>query len=347
MKKYIFLFCLLVIAAGILILQTIQTSKLPLVTVLSKASNSIPNLIQTVRQPEKSSEYTILATGDVIPARSVNAKMVRLSNFNYPFEKTANFLKSADAVLINLESPLIPNCPITDEGMKFCGDPRDIQGLVYGGVSVASIANNHMGNYGLDGIDSTVNLLKENKISVTGNGQPAIITIRDKKFGFLGYNSIGVKEPGIAWAEVPEIQSDIQNLKKKVDFVIVAFHWGDEYTSLPNSKQRQLAHVAIDAGADLIIGNHPHWVQGTERYSGKYITYAHGNFIFDQMWSEETREGVIGKYTFNNKGLVKTQFLPVVIDDYSQPRFATALESAKILSRMQQSSQQISSQSRI
>lgn len=334
MKKYIFLFCLLVIAAGILILQTIQTSKLPLATALSNASNSIPNLIQTVRKPEKSSEYTILATGDVIPARSVNAKMVRLNNFNYPFEKTVNFLKSADAVFINLESPLIPNCPVTDEGMKFCGDPRDAEGLVYGGVTVASIANNHMGNYGLDGINSTVNLLKDNKIAVTGNRQPVIITIRDKKFGFLGYNSIGVKEPGIAWAEIPEIQSDIQNLKKQVDFVIVAFHWGVEYTSAPNSKQIELAHAAIDAGADLIIGNHPHWVQGTEQYNGKYITYAHGNFIVDQMWSEETREGVIGKYTFNNKGLINTQFIPVIIDDYSQPRFATALESGKILSGM-------------
>ncbi len=337
MKKYIFILCLLLTAASILILETIQTAKLPLVTAFKASS-----LAKTERQPEKPSvEYTIIATGDVIPARSVNTRMVRLNNFNYPFEKTVNFLKNADAVFINLESPLLPNCQLTDEGMKFCGDPRDVKGLVYGGVTVASIANNHMGNYGLDGIRSTVNLLQENKIAVTGNGQPAIVTIRDKTFGFLGYNSIGAKESGIAWVDIPQIQLDIQNLKRKVDFVIVAFHWGIEYTAVPNSKQRELAHAAIDAGADLIIGNHPHWVQGVEQYKGKYITYAHGNFIFDQMWSEETREGVIGKYTFNNKGLANMQFLPVIIDDYSQPRFATAAEAAKILSMMEESSRQI------
>lgn len=339
MKKYIFIFCLLIAAASILILETIQTAKLPLITAF-KASK----LTQTERPLEKPSEYTIIATGDVIPARSVNARMIRLNNFNYPFEKTVNTLKSADAVFVNLESPLIPNCQITDEGMKFCGDPRDVKGLVYGGVTVASIANNHMGNYGLNGINSTVNLLKANKIAVTGHGQPAIIAIRDKKFSFLGYNSIGVKEPGIAWAEILEIQSDIQNLKKQVNFVVVAFHWGLEYTAVPNSQQRELAHTAIDVGADLIIGNHPHWVQGVEQYKGKYITYSHGNFIFDQMWSEETREGVLGKYTFNNKGLINVAFVPIIIDNYSQPRFATETEANKILTRMKQSTQQISNQ---
>ncbi|MBU0999814.1 CapA family protein [Patescibacteria group bacterium] len=339
-KKYIFIFCSLIVAVIILILQNIQANRLPLINNLKEYS-----FIQTERQPGRNpNKYTIIATGDVILARSVNSRVVRLNNFNYPFEKTVNILKSADAVFVNLESPLIPNCQTTDEGMKFCGDLRNARGLIYGGVSVASIANNHMGNYGLDGINSTTNLLKKNKISVTGHGQPAILTIRDKKFGFLGYNSIGAKEPGIAWAEISQIQSDIYNLKKQVNFVIVAFHWGFEYTSVPSSKQKELAHAAVDAGADLIIGNHPHWVQSVEQYRGKHITYSHGNFIFDQMWSNETREGVIGKYTFNSEGLINIQFIPVVIDDYSQPRPATAAESEKILSRMKQSSRQIDPQ---
>ena len=96
-----------------------------------------------------------------------------------------------------------------------------------------------------------------------------------------------------------DFAGDIQALKRQVDFVIVAFHWGIEYTALPTQEQRGIAHQAIDAGADLILGNHPHWVQATEKYQGKYITYAHGNFVFDQMWSQETREGVVGKYTFD------------------------------------------------
>lgn len=285
-------------------------------------------------------EYTIIATGDVIPARSVNSKLVQLNNFNYPFEKTVDFLKSADAVFINLESPLVPNCKTTLEGMVFCGDPRDVQGLVYAGVTVVNIANNHAGNYGIEGVNSTINLLKQNGINVTGNdSQSAIIIIKGKKIGFLGYNDIGHKELGIAWADIPQFQQDISNLKKQVDFVIVTFHWGIEYTGTPNSTQIQLAHAAVDAGADLIVGNHPHWVQGVEEYKGKVITYAHGNYVFDQMWSQETREGILGKYTFNNKGLIKVEFVPVIIDNYSQPRFAMEAEANKILARMKDASQ--------
>jgi poly-gamma-glutamate capsule biosynthesis protein CapA/YwtB (metallophosphatase superfamily) len=103
--------------------------------------------------------------------------------------------------------------------------------------------------------------------------------------------------------------------------------------------------VAIDAGADLIIGNHPHWVQGVEFYKGKCITYAHGNFIFDQMWSQETREGVLGKYVFNADGLVDVQFYPIIIDDYAQARFADAVEADMILQRMKASSVEIARQS--
>jgi len=287
-------------------------------------------------------EYTIITTGDVIPARSVNSKLVQLNDFNYPFEKTVNFLKSADAVFINLESPLIPNCKPTLEGMVFCGDQRDVKGLVYADVTIASIANNHAGNYGIEGINSTTNLLKQNHIMVTGNGsQSAILTIKGKKFGFLGYNDIGNKEAGIAWADILQTQQDINNLKKQVDFVIATFHWGTEYTSTPSATQIQLAHAAIDAGADLIIGNHPHWVQGIEEYKGKFITYAHGNYVFDQMWSQETREGVLGKYTFNNKGVINVEFVPVIIDNYSQPRFASETEANIILARMKDSTQQI------
>lgn len=356
---FFLIFCsLFIIFGSIIILQKIDSAKLPLVTTpLEVKSANVTKLSMisgldilsedTIFQyfdpeldakNENPDEYVLIATGDVILARSVNNRVVRMNNFKYPFEETVDFLKNADAVFINLESPLIPNCPLTDTGMKFCGDQRNVAGLVYGGVNAVSIANNHMGNYGIYGIDSTVDLLKKNNINVTGNGQPAIIIIRDKKFGFLGYNDIGGKESGIAWADIPQVQQEIQDLKKQVDFVITTFHWGVEYTASPSVRQTELAHAAIDAGADLIIGNHPHWVQGVEQYKDKFITYAHGNFIFDQMWSRETQEGVLGRYTFNNEGLVEVKFFPVIIEDYSKARFATEEEADKILSRMKEAS---------
>lgn len=287
--------------------------------------------------------YTLIATGDVIPARSVNTKMTQLNNFNYPFEKTAEFSKAADLVFINLESPLVAGCQVTQEGMSFCGDERSVEGLVYTGVDVASLANNHAGNRGIGGIESTISILKQNNIAITGNGEAAIVSIRDKKFGFLGYNDIGSKENGIAWADNEQVQKEIADLKNKVDFVIVAFHWGVEYVSTPTARQIELAHLAIDSGADLIIGNHPHWVQGVEQYKGKFITYSHGNFVFDQMWSQETREGVIGKYVFDKGGLAEVKFYPVIIENYAQPRFATQNEALKILGRMEDSTLKLQS----
>jgi len=103
---------------------------------------------------------------------------------------------------------------------------------------------------------------------------------------------------------------------------------------------REIGHLAIDDGADLVIGNHPHWVQGVEIYHDKLITYAHGNFIFDQMWSQETREGVVGRYTFYGTRLIRVDYRPVLISDYAQPAWLddTAGEGLTILQRMEHSS---------
>jgi poly-gamma-glutamate synthesis protein (capsule biosynthesis protein) len=117
----------------------------------------------------------------------------------------------------------------------------------------------------------------------------------------------------------------ILGLRSQVDILVVAFHWVAEYAALPMQAALaaddpvELGHRAVDAGADLIIGNHPHWVQGLELYAQKLITYAHGNFIFDQMWSYETRVSVIGRYTFYDNILVGVTFMPTLVVDYAQP----------------------------
>ncbi len=284
---------------------------------------------------DKPDEFSIIVTGDVIPARSVNSVMERKKDFLYPWGKTADFLRFSDVLFINLETPLLPVCSITDEGMKFCGSARVIEGLKYSGIKVANLANNHAGNYGEVGLQKTRELLEKNGIQIVGMEKPALIQIRDKKFGFLGYNDIEKQEGiGMSLASESNIASDVSKLKKETDFIIVTFHWGIEYTGSPSGRQRELAHVAIDSGADLVVGNHPHWVQGVEIYKNKFITYAHGNFIFDQMWSQETREGVVGKYIFDKFGLKDVSFYPVIIENYSQPRFAKVNEAEKILKRM-------------
>jgi poly-gamma-glutamate synthesis protein (capsule biosynthesis protein) len=107
-----------------------------------------------------------------------------------------------------------------------------------------------------------------------------------------------------------------------------------EYTNYPTARQKDFAHLAIDSGADLVIGNHPHWIQPVEIYQGKLIMYAHGNFIFDQMWSEQTRLGVVGRYTFYEGRLVDAEYLPIKIYDYGQAQFLTEPDRTTILKQL-------------
>ncbi|HLB60962.1 MAG TPA: CapA family protein [Patescibacteria group bacterium] len=264
---------------------------------------------------------TVIATGDVLLARAVNLRMIRYNNFLWPFEKTADILRSADITVINLETPLIKNCPVTAEGMIFCGDQRNVEGLVFSGVDVVTIANNHIGNWGQQGVDDTVAILSNAGMIPVGNTNPGMITIGDSRFTFLGYNDVG-KQTGVRHVDDGTFEDDIRLAKQNADVVTVSFHWGVEYTHKPTGRQIDIAHRTIDAGADLVIGNHPHWVQPPEIYQGKLIVYSHGNFIFDQMWSQKTREGIVGRYTFYDDTLIDAEFLPVIIEDFGQPRWA-------------------------
>ncbi len=278
---------------------------------------------------------TIIATGDVIPARSVNFQVVQRKDFKWPYLKIADVLKNADITFINLETPLILNCPITQEGMIFCGDSRNVEGLVYAGVDIASFANNHIANYGLEAIKETKELLNANGILVTGINGAEVIDVRGIKFAFLGFNDIGVP------VSEEKIKNEIADARKKADVLVVTFHWGTEYRDQPDERQKILAHSAVDAGADLIIGNHPHWIQPTEIYKDKLITYAHGNLVFDQEWSLKTKLGVVGKYTFYDMKLINTEYFPVLIENYGQPHFLEGDEKKKVLEDMKSQSDKL------
>jgi len=281
---------------------------------------------------------TLIATGDVIPARSVNLKMHQYNNFKYPFEKTADILSSADITLINLEAPLVKDCPITNAGMIFCGDPQFIKGLLFAGIDVANLANNHIGNHGQTGIEQTQTLLNENEILISGLDGISYKRVGETPFAFLGYNGVKPEVDGVNWINKEQIAKDIQEAKLNADIIVVSFHWGKEYSAKPVTDPaiapfdpQEIAHLAVDSGADLIIGNHPHWIQGVEIYKEKLIVYAHGNFIFDQMWSQKTREGVIGKYVFYENKLIDFAFIPVVINDYAQPELLNGEDKDRIL----------------
>jgi hypothetical protein len=297
---------------------------------------------------------TLIATGDVIPARSVNYMMVTRNDFLYPFRPTAAYVRSGNITLINLEAPLIAaNCPVTVEGMSFCGNPEVVNGLKFAGVDVACTANNHIGNYGLPAIQETWQHLSSVGIQHCGLGDVAYRSVRGLRFAFLAYNAVGQR------FDYAEARREIRQARAHADLIVVSVHWGKEYVPIPeiapgiaDDNPRTIAHAIVDDGADLVIGNHPHHVQGVEFYHGKMITYAHGNFVFDQMFTVadcpgsanffcSTREGVVGTYTFYGKRLVAVRFRPVVIYNYAQPRWAAPPVAAAILTGMKRSSIQL------
>jgi poly-gamma-glutamate capsule biosynthesis protein CapA/YwtB (metallophosphatase superfamily) len=284
---------------------------------------------------------TLLVTGDIIPARGVNYFATVKHDFLWPFRPTADYTKNADITYINLESPLFAGCPVSPaESFTFCGDARFVDGLSFMGAKVANLANNHLSNYGAQGISQTDQLLQSHGILTSGLGPVAVIDVRGIKFGFIGFNGVGRAIDQTA------LKAGIARARQQADIVVVQFHWGKEYERQPMPDRGvptpddpvNIGHEAIDWGADIVIGNHPHWYQGVEVYKGKLITYAHGNFVFDQMWSEETREGVIGTYTFYGTQLVAASWKPVRSYDYGQPVFMNAADSASTLQTMEAAS---------
>lgn len=268
--------------------------------------------------PEK--EITLKFTGDVILARSVNFLTVKSGDFSWAFKNIAPELLDSDLTIINMESPLIDNCPLTNEGFIFCGDKRHILGLSSAGIDIVGLANNHLGNYEISGVNQTIKNLDSVGILSSGvqGREIAYKQINNSKFAFLSFNSIYYEGSGIPLAEEKYILKLLKEAKENSNFVVVQIQWGNEYTKILTEYQKNMGKFLIDNGADLVIGNHPHWIQDYEIYKGKYILYALGNFIFDQEWSKETKEGVIAKFTLKNNQVSNLEFIPVEIKNYGQ-----------------------------
>jgi len=262
---------------------------------------------------QSKNNWTLIATGDVMLGRSVNTRSLKKNDFTWAFLNVASLLKSADITLINLESPLVKDCKPTDAGMIFCAPLEHIKGLTYAGVDIANLANNHIYNQGNKGLEETVEVLNSNGISPVGLGMESTKNIQGNLVTFVGFDAVG-KDPS------EEVIKSLKDVEKNNSLIVASFHWGTEYQSKPNNKQISLAHLAVDSGADVVIGTHPHWVQTEETYKNKRIFYSLGNFIFDQMWSEETRIGQVIRLTFEGSTLIKEESFPIKIFDYGQPK---------------------------
>ena len=295
-------------------------------------------------------EVSLIAVGDISYSRGVEKTIKKQKNINYPFLKIGDFLRSSDLVFGNLETPITAGREISDREMIFRSNPGTEQALKNAGFSILSLANNHTPNFGESGLKDTFNYLKKADLDYIGAGENEIEAnrpiYREKKgikFAFLAYNDLDVvpasyeasdQRAGTAFMNNEKMIKAVKAAKEKVDFVIVSMHAGIEYTGKPNSSQTNFAHAAIDAGADLVIGHHPHVVQTMEEYKGKYIFYSLGNFVFDQAWSLDTKEGLAIKVYFTKSGISKISLLPITMKNFAQPSLAVDLEAEKILQRL-------------
>lgn len=318
--KIIFQALLLIIAASFLAL---------LISVLSSERRGggfiSPISQKQVLKNSENQKVEIILTGDVMLGRSVMAKSLEVGDNTYPFRKVADVLRGSDLVLINLENPIVENCPVTNEGLKFCARPEMIEGLTFAGVDMVSLANNHSRNYSEEGLQETVETLKANGVDSIDGEELLVKEIGGTKFGFLGFDFTTKTPKEVDYNEIDFAAS-------QVDVLITSVHWGIEYTRNPTNSQREWAKRMVNFGVDIVVGHGPHWVQDIEYIEvenptsprlrwARPVYYSLGNFIFDQMWSEETKKGLAIRLTFQKDKIIKEEKLPTYMSSWAQPEF--------------------------
>lgn len=325
--KYLAIILAGLVTTGCVVNADVTSTNTPTAEVVTETVEATSVVIPTVEvtksvEPtptQEKKEVVIVATGDVMLGRAVNVRMLE-EGYTWPFEETKELLSGADITLINLESPFIDPCPKRYGGMTLCAPKEAVEGLVYAGVDVANIANNHILDYGyMDSTGYTARLLEESGIEWSNEDHLAVLEREGLRFGFLGINLIRQSTAMTILSE-EEMAKRIAKADLEVDVLVVSYHFGAEYENYVNNYQSFLAHMAIDNGADLVIGTHPHVTLPVEIYKEKAIAYSLGNFVFDQMWSEETMLGQVGKFVFLDGVLTGYEMIDVRIYDYGQPR---------------------------
>lgn len=259
-------------------------------------------------------------------SRGVRRAIIAAHDSALPFRKIAPLLASADIAFVNLESPFSDRGPYREEGLIFHAPPEAVAGLALAGVDLVSTANNHSRDCGSYGVEYTVRWLHSHGIEPLGSSDSAAQTHRGVvlvrhgiRFGFLGYTfdqkngNWSDTDNRIATADRKTMECDVSALRKRCDVVIVSVHNGVEYARKPTRDQIEFAHAAIDAGATVILGHHPHVIQAMEAYKNGVIYYSVGNFVFDQYQRTETQRGEIAEVYFLGPYLSAAEALPVKI----------------------------------
>ncbi|KAA3648807.1 MAG: CapA family protein [Chloroflexi bacterium] len=306
---------------------------------------------------------TLLFTGVIVPARCVQAAIDESGDPDYPYEAVRDIIQEADLAIGTLNATISDFPPKTGCGPTFVlvGDSRNADALANAGFDAMSVATNHIKNCGPSNCGDraffdTLENLERVGIEYVGAGdnleeaeQPIVLTANGIRFGIVSLGQLeelafaGEDTPGIAVLTEESLTAAIKAVQSFSDVVIAMPHWGPETSPNPNASQQKLAQVAVDAGADVVVGNHTHVVQAIEEIEGIPVFYGLGNFVFDQTWSRETQQAVILILTFEGTEFVEYELIPTHVDGEGHVTIADEDEAAEILDRIELASQRLPS----
>jgi poly-gamma-glutamate synthesis protein (capsule biosynthesis protein) len=273
---------------------------------------------------------SVLFVGDIMMGRNVELLMDQKGD-QYPFEYISSLFSSVDAVIANLEGPIIKDHTRTPlQSLMFNFDSGTPQLLKSHNVQVVSLANNHTYDYGKAGYDETTTFLADAGITAVGHpfafGQEFVVRkqIGSQNMVFVAFN---ITNPHFRFDKALAFVKTIQ--KNPDEKLMAMVHGGDEYQLISNPIQKSFYQGLIDSGADLVIAHHPHVVEEIEQYHGKIIFYSLGNFIFDQYFSKQTQQGLTVRATFTS-GTTTLELIPLK-SILSQPMLMNEKEKATFL----------------
>jgi poly-gamma-glutamate synthesis protein (capsule biosynthesis protein) len=302
---------------------------------------------------------TLLFTGVIVPARCVQAAIDARGEADYIYDEVRTLISQADLAVGTLNATLSDYPPHTGCIFTYVlvGSSNNADALARAGFDVMSVATNHIKNCGIGDcgdrafFDTLDNLRRVGIIPVgAGNNladamQPVVVTVKGVRFGIVSLGQIEpmtfatADTPGIAVLNDENLRTAIAAARQASDVVIAMPHWGPEDSPNPNEYELHFAQVAVDAGADLVVGNHTHVVQAVQEIKGTQVFYGLGNFVFDQTWALDHQQGVILRVTFEGKRYAGYEFIPTHVDGNGLVHIAGEAEAADILARVQQVSE--------
>jgi poly-gamma-glutamate capsule biosynthesis protein CapA/YwtB (metallophosphatase superfamily) len=265
-----------------------------------------------------------------------------VTNGGDPFTKVAPVLADADLTIGNLECAIVKQGHAVDKPYTFRG-PAAALPLLKRHFSAVSLANNHSGDWGRKGFATGLELLRETKLPYFGGGanardarKPLVLTAAGRRVALLGYNdypprsfAAGPATPGTAWLIEKDVLRDIKLAREQADLVLLYLHWGEELEEISTAEQKAMARRFIDAGADAVIGGHPHVTQEIEWHKDRPIIYSLGNFVFDYFpYDPPQWTGWMARLTFGKQARPALAIIPVELDKDGTPRLATTPSQA-------------------